>query len=386
MLGSVKPNVEASVHRSFMNSLRKLFSAPRRRLSSFLAHRFGHAELVVGQLKDSDQEIQCLCVSDSRFRVHFYNLAFSSPPRRLRSWQAPLPKLRETFAKCEYDLALALVDKKWEESLNGAYSYRTGQSVRLDVDISAPWEQLTRTWSNKEQTARKIRKYSLSYRISHDPADLDHFYYHMNLPLIHKQFGGAASIDTIKDMKLWFEQGFLLMVVQGGKDVAAGLCKIEGDTTVFLRAGVLNADRQYVANGAQAAVYYFILQYAKERDMKKVNFLPSSSFVRDGVYSHKVGWGATASPYEKALQSLLIFLPVQNVKTTLFLEKNPVLVSGNNGTLDLLSGWSGPIEMLPSWKENLLKTSVAPGVDRLFVHTTSGIEVCDLRPIQAGVP
>lgn len=109
--------------------------------------------------------------------------------------------------------------------------------------------------------------------------------------------------------------------------------------------------------------------------MKKVSFITSSSFVRDGVYTHKARWGAAASLYEKATQALLFFLPRNNAKATLFLEKNPVLITNDNATLDLLTGWSGAPESFVAAKEALVKTCVAPGVHRLFVHTGGGLEI-----------
>jgi hypothetical protein len=368
-----------------MKLLAKLAAVPKNRINNFLARYFGQAELVVGRLKDSDQEVRCLCVSEPRFRAYLYDTVFAEPPRRPRIWRTRLANLKEVFAKPEYDIGVALIPKNWEASLKGAYSYRTTQSVRQNVDISASWEHLTQTWSNRPQTTRKIRKYSLSYRVSHDLKDFDLFYYQMNLPLVRKQFGDSVSVDPYEEMKLWFEQGFLLLVLECEKPVAGGLCKIEGDTLVYLRLGVLNADHEYMAKGAQAASYYFILAEAKEKNLKKVSFITSSSFVHDGVYTHKARWGAAVSPNEKAAQSLLLFLPSENAKATLFLEKNPVLVTADDGTLDLLTGWSGTPEAFPAAKEHLLKTCVAPGVHRLLVRSAAGTEVHELEPTATSV-
>jgi Acetyltransferase (GNAT) domain len=358
--------------------LARLAAAPKNRVANFLGRYFAPALLAEGRGKSAGENLRCLYVGEPKFQAYIFDLVFAEPPRTVRSWRAYLPRLREVFGKPDFDLGVALIPNHCEGSLRGIYSYRGTKNVRQETDISAPWEELVRSWQNYSETARRIRKAGLQSRISREPADFDLFYHRMFLPHVRKQYGDRAYVDPYDEIKPWFERGLLILVEQAGNPVAGGLCAVEGDALVFYRTGVLEGDYELVKKGAQAAIYYFMLSYAKERNLKRVNFLMSHAFVHNGVYKHKAGWGAKASPDDKAVQSLLYFLPDGNAKTVFFLEKNPIIVGDEDGTLDVVTGWSGTAEEFAAAKAEILRVCMAPGIRRLIVRSASGTEIVPL--------
>jgi hypothetical protein len=251
------------------------------------------------------------------------------------------------------------------------------------VDISPPWEEIARRFSNKNvRTPRRIRQFGLEYRVSKEAADLDRFYYQMYLPHVQK-FGASVVVDSYGEMRSWFSQGFLLLALEAGKLIAGGLCRPDGETLVFQKIGVLNGDPEHLRKGAQSAVYYFVLQHAKECGFKRVSFMYTPAFLNDGIFSHKAAWGAVASPYEKSTMSLLYFLPPDNPKTVFFLSKNPVIVTAEDGTLDAVTGWTGSREELESAKSEMQRSYPLAGIHRLIVHTADSrqiVEVSTGRP------
>jgi len=70
-------------------------------------------------------------------------------------------------------------------------------------------------------------------------------------------------------------KGFLLLVVEKDAAVAAGLSFIQDDRLIFGRLGVLDGDNAHVKKGAQSAVYYFTIQYAKEQGLRGVDLTTS---------------------------------------------------------------------------------------------------------------
>jgi Acetyltransferase (GNAT) domain len=360
--------------------LARLAAVPKNRVANFLGRYFAPALLAEGRAKGSEQNIRCLYAGEPKFQAYIFDLVFAEPPRTVLSRRAYLPRLREVFARPDFDLGVALIPNRYEASLGGIYSYRGTKNVRQETDISAPWEELIRSWQNYSETARRIRKSGLQSRISREPADFDLFYHRMFLPHVRKQYGDRAYVDAYDEIKPWFDRGLVILVEQAGKAVAGGLCAVEGDTLVFYRTGVFEGDYELVKKGAQAAIYYFMLSYAKEQKLKRVNFLMSHAFVHNGVYKHKAGWGAESSPDEKAVQSLLYFLPEGNAKTVFFLEKNPIIVAGEDGTLDVVTGWSGNAENFAAAKGEILRTCAAPGIRRLIVRTGSGTEIIECEP------
>lgn len=356
-------------------NLARLAAVPKNRVTNFLGRYFGTVVVAEGRAKNSDQDVRCLYVGEPKFQAYFFELMFAEQPRIVQSWRARLSRLNEVFASQQFDVGVALIPNQHEPSLRGHYSYRATKNVRQETDISAPWEDLTRSWQNYSETARRIRKAGLGCRISRDPADFDLFYHRMFLLHVRKQYGDRAYVDPYGEIRPWFDRGLLILVEEGGKPAAGGLCAIEGDALIFYRTGVLEGDYELVKKGAQAAIYYFMLQYAKEQKLARVNFLMSHAFVYNGVYKHKAGWGATTSPDDKATQCLLYFFSAGNAKTISFLEKNPIIVAGENGSLDVVTGWSGAAASFP--KDDILRACAAPGIRRVLVHTSAGAEVLD---------
>ena len=356
-------------------NLARLAAVPKNRVRNFLARYLTPAVIAEGRGKGSEQNVRCLYVGEPKFQAYLFDLVFAEKPGIARSWRARLGRLKQVFSKERFDLGVALVPNQYEASLRGLYSYRATKNVRQETDISASWDDLVRTWQNYSETARRIRKAGLQSRVSHDPADFEHFYHRMFLPHVRKQYGDLAYVDPYGEVRPWFDRGLLVLVEQGGNPVAGGLCAIEDDALVFYRTGVLEGDYELVKKGAQAAIYYFMLQYAKEQKLTRVNFLMSHAFVRNGVYKHKAGWGAISSPDEKAAQSLLYFLPEGNPKTVFFLEKNPIIVSGEDGLLEVVTGWSRDVESLP--RDEIIHTCRAPGIKRVIVRTNQGTEILD---------
>ena len=360
-----------------MSLLTRVIQAPGNRIRNLLDRHFTHAELVEGKLKESDQSIRLLYAGDARFRAYFYDLIFDGAPIVFRRERISFKHLRESVARQDFDLSVALLPHRNEPALRGVYSYRGTQSVRQIVDISGSWDEIVRRFSNRNvRTPRRIRQFGLEYRVSNDAADLDTFYHKMYLPHVRK-FGAGVVVDSYADMKSWFSQGFLVLVIESGKPIVGGLCHPEGETLVFQKIGVLDGDLDQLPKGAQSAAYYFVLQHAKDRGFKRVSFMYSPAFLKDGIFSHKAGWGAVASRYEKATSSLLYFLPSDNPKAIFFLSRNPVIVAGDDGTLDAVTGYGGSPEDLAAATDEMLRSQPLAGVRRLIVHSASGVQIVD---------
>ena len=366
---------------SEMTFLKRLAKAPGNRIRNLVGRYFIDSELVEGTLKESQRRLRLLYSGDARFRAYFYGLVFDGPPIIVHRARVSMGGLTNVFGQPDFDVGVALIPHRNEPPLRGLYTYRGTQSVRQAVDISSPWEEIVNQFSNKiVRTPRRIRQYGLSYRITNNQADLDLFYQHMYLPHVRK-FGSSVVVDSCDDMKSWFGQGFLLLVLEGGSPIAGGLCMAEttGQTLVFQKIGVLNGDHENLRKGAQAATYYFVLQHAKESGFRKVSFGYSPAFLNDGIFQHKAGWGAQASPYEKAKGSLLYFFPSDNPITLAFLAKNPVVVSAEDGTLQAVTGWTGSPEELTTAKTEIVRSYPTLGIRRFIIHSEAGHHVVEAQ-------
>jgi hypothetical protein len=201
--------------------------------------------------------------------------------------------------------------------------------------------------------------------------DFDLFYHRMHLPHIKSQFGDYAEIDSYEDMRKYFLKGFLLFVGMDGLKIAGGLCLIENGTLFFRRTGVLDGDEGYRRRGAQFALYYFIIRYAWEHGLEKVDTMKSDPFLNDGVYRTKREWGASVYPDDEAKATVLYFIPRYTTEIAYFFEHNPVVILGEDG----LFGLTGCNEMCKHAmlnKQELSKKYYSPGLKGLITLASNG--------------
>lgn len=332
---------------------------------------FGRAILVEGVLDGTDQTFRSLFIGDSLFLKYLVERMYSDTPCTLRAWSIWMPSLKSMIQNPveRIDLCVAIFPENYERYLPGMYSFKSHEFVRQMLNVSGAWEDIRRQFHrNPRETERKIRKYNLSYRITHRLEDYDFFYERMFLPHIKKQFGSIAYIDTYEDLKSYFLKGFLLLVVEGEHAIAAGLSLIEDDRLTFRRIGVLDGEDSYVKKGGQSALYYFTIQYAREQGAQVADFMKSRPFLNDGIYRHKSEWGAAVYPDKESEAWVYFFNLGSSGKIARFFELNPLVVhtkTGLKGVVGLQNGLESSSEV----EKDLTDRFYAPGLEGLLLLT-----------------
>jgi hypothetical protein len=168
----------------------------------------------------------------------------------------------------------------------------------------------------------------------------------------------------------FFLKGFLLMVMNGDLAIAGGLCFQENNTLIFRRMGVLNAYDEYIKKGAQSAIYYFIIAFAKENDLRMVDLMWSRPFLADSIYKHKREWGAAVYPSSESESWVYFFILRHSAKIVEFFESNSTIIHTPDG-LSGLTGWHGSPALTPEDVKYLTDTYYSPGLKELFLLTDS---------------
>lgn len=343
----------------------------RNKLYSTTSQYFSHATLVEGFLKGTDQKLRCLFVENSGLQNIIINRAFrqSRILKRRKLWIPALRDIVETHPEGT-DLCIAVLPKSYEKEFRGVYNFKSQENVRQIIDVSGTWEEVrSRFHHRKRQISNTFdRKAGLSYRISHDLKDFEFFYHRMYIPHLKKQFGGLAYVDSYDEMKDYLLKGFLLLVQEDGCDVTGALCLIENNTLIIRRAGVLDGDERYIKSGAQHALYYFNMLYAKQQGIEKVDTMTSLSFLADGVYRTKREWGAAVYPDDESKSWVFFFIFQHSEKIVSFFENLPVIIHTPAG-LAGLSGWKGAPALPAVDKMALNKKYRAPGLEELILLT-----------------
>jgi len=127
--------------------------------------------------------------------------------------------------------------------------------VQFCLDISRPLAELKKASSKlREQIPRKIRKYSLTYEVSEDEAQLRSFFDTMHVPYISGRHGHTAFLPTWSEIYRVFNNSDLLIVKRTAqtpvetKQVAAG----KHEESVERKAGQTAGERAGEAEGEKA--------------------------------------------------------------------------------------------------------------------------------------
>jgi hypothetical protein len=122
-----------------------------------------------------------------------------------------------------------------------------------------------------------------------------------------------------------------LIQIKEGKEIVAGVIidyKIMNDMPRITKLGVLGGNFDYVKRGAIIALYYYTIQYLKQRNHEKLSLGLARPFFNDGVLHHKLNWGAKIV-CETSYGFLLSFLSKKKCLKS-FLSCNPLIVKDRN--------------------------------------------------------
>jgi hypothetical protein len=333
---------------------------------------FSRALLVEGVLKGTDQSFRCLFVDNSPLKEYLLLKVYAEPPRTIRRWKIWIPALKKLIQNRPkgLDLCVAVLPLRYESLFQGLYDFKGQEYVRQVIDTSGSLDEIVSAFHQKKrQLTNKLKQKSgLTYRISHDLKDFDIFYHRMHQPHIQKKFGDLSHMDSLEEMKSWFLKGFLLLVLSGDQPIAGALCLVEGNALTFRRTGVLDGEESYIKMGAQLALYYFNILYAKDHGIEKVDTMKSRSILDDGVYRTKREWGAAVLPDNESESWVYFFNLGPSEKVARFFQQNPVIIHTETGLKGVV-GVENELDLSPEVESDLTYRFYAPGLEGLILLT-----------------
>lgn len=190
------------------------------------------------------------------------------------------------------------------------------------IDVSNFEKKLIQS-RNVKNDLRKIRKSRLQYRISRDPNDYKDFYYRMYLPHIKKAHNNQALPMSYDNMVSHFNESELLLVTQEGEDVAGSILLYLDGRAHAWKLGVSRGERRLISAGALSAVYFFQLEYLKNRGYRIIHSGGTRAFVNDGGYQHKRKWGMALD--HAWLDGFLVNPRKESDGVSAFLQNNPFI-------------------------------------------------------------
>ncbi|MGH7890511.1 MAG: hypothetical protein ACRENF_08180, partial [Thermodesulfobacteriota bacterium] len=153
----------------------------------------------------------------------------------------------------------------------------------------------------------------------------------MYVPLIRKRYGEQAFVRNIYWVRRVFRRGGLIWARRHGEAVAGGVFQLRDKTLVFEILGTLGGEWEIVEEGSIAALYIFIINYAKKIGCKFIAFGGSRPSLTDGVLRYKRKWGVDVVEKKDVWYDFLVYWSEFNEKVASFLSQTPLIFRDQGG-------------------------------------------------------
>jgi len=198
-----------------------------------------------------------------------------------------------------------------------------------EVDISIDTSLITRANSSIKSDIRRIKKHNLQFELAKGQYHFDNFYNNMYLPYITMTHGDRAILMTYGEMKKQIKNCDLLLIKMEKEHVGGILIIYENNVPRLWSIGIKEGGADFLKAGVIGALYYFSVEYLKEKGYKKVRFGVSRAFLEDGVLQYKKKWGLKIVNSKK--KGFLIKPLSLSIATKGFLINNPFIYVDQDG-------------------------------------------------------
>jgi GNAT acetyltransferase-like protein len=138
---------------------------------------------------------------------------------------------------------------------------------------------------------RKIKRHNYVLEQVTGTREWDEFHQTMLVPQALTRFGEAAWLPTRRFLKELAAKGVLHILYRDGERIAGVVSVRHGDTLWLPVSGVRWGDGGLLRQGAAAALYANIFDWARAQGCRQIDSGRTSSFIKEGVYRNKQKWG-----------------------------------------------------------------------------------------------
>ncbi len=225
-------------------------------------------------------------------------ILFPTPPevkfrKRIFIWQ--IPSLLPQFLN-DSDLVVCELNRliKWQPH-GIKYLFRSPPWLRMKLAIPPKLSDLTDNMANgRRRSLVKMQKQGFTYQFSHNPADLELFYYKMHVPYI--AYRHEAKPEPFETKQAMFKKGGLIMVKYQGETVASALRHTIGSTLIAGSLGVHEDHFDLFDKGVVLALTWYTIEWAHQQNLHHVEFGLTRAQLHDDVFWARVLWGMQIQP------------------------------------------------------------------------------------------
>jgi hypothetical protein len=145
---------------------------------------------------------------------------------------------------------------------------------------------------NTRRRIRQIGKQDFHYEFTQAQQDLDFWYDRMYCPYIYSRFGEYGVVLREKEfMQEIFDLGGLILVKHGVDPICGMLAILIDDLCEAWDMGVIDARFDLVKQGANVALWWYMLDWARQQGAKRFDFGASMAMAANGTFNFKRQWG-----------------------------------------------------------------------------------------------
>lgn len=321
------------------------------------------AFLLSGPTQRTGQLGRLLLVGHEPWVDYLPRRLFSGDPRRETLGRIGIKALPEFLGRFHesVDLTVARVDRRSGRRMLADTYLAVPEWVGTKLMVPDNLEAHVRSGGSIRRDMTLVRRHGYQPLLSDGRDDFEMFYQSFYTPFTHERYGEMAFMRTAHDLRRRVRRGGILWVQRAGSRVAAVLFELHERTIDLLALGTLKGDRELVKEGAIAALYYFIIELARTRDCRIVDFRGSRPSLRDGLLRYKSKWGATLYDKTDSYHDLFIRWGRVNGVVKEFLSHTP-LIFRDEGRLSAVS----------ADESNCGEALWVNGLHRLYLLTESG--------------
>ena len=293
---------------------------------------------------------------------------FACPPQRETLGSRPLWKLPSILKQlsASADLVIARVDRLSARLFFHTNHLVVPEGVGSRLTVPEDPDKMTRMNHSLKADLRRIRRERLTAELSHTEADFETFYHTMYVPYMQRRHGSLAFIRNLHNMHRAFRRGGILWVRCDGQRIAGNLFQQRDDVLNLLGVGTTGGDLRLMKEGASAALYFFLIKYARERRCTAIDFGSSPPALTDGLLRYKRKWGAQLSAQPLTYYDYLIQWERPSEQVSDYLAHR-ALIFRKQGQLAAVTALGSGRVATPALARQIHHSLSIPGLQRLFV-------------------
>lgn len=331
---------------------------------------------VEGVERTSGLPLSILCGLEGESKAYVLDVIFgdSYTERRLgRFWWWNLPKAVSEAPGCS--LIVLDSDVSHLKIAGGEDWFLIPVWVLGEVDL--PYEEHVHG-RLRTKLRSIVRRSGFQYEVTRDPRHFEDFYHNMYVPYIKQTYGKCARVNPHEFLKDVFRRSELLLLKAEEKSIAGYLLMHDESGPYLLASGIRDGSRQYVEDGAGAALYHFCLQYLHEQGHKKAFLGWSRTFLRDGVliFKKRLAQRIVSSNDDGFALKIVSYTPA----VTAFLCNNPFLFKRGRNLCGAVFV-AGDQSLCAKDIEQIHNEHFHPGMSRLFIHRLPGERLLPADPV-----